>query len=434
MTIPFRFLHGADLHIDSPFKGLKSVPQKVKESLLEATFLAFERMVSLAIREQVSFIVISGDLFDESDRSLKAQLFLLQQYERLKEHHIAIFIIHGNHDHMGGNRVPFPYPENVHVFGSNQVTTMPAHNATGELVAYVHGISYPTRHVYENLSQLFEPAMDDCYHIGMYHGSVGSHHAHDPYAACQVSDLLEHNYQYWALGHIHKQQLLYEKPVVAYAGNAQGRHRNEAGDKGCLLITVDELGNTSSQFQSLAFVRWEHVIVNINEIHNEAQLISVVQRELTSLASVIQHAHRLVSMTFVGSGYIHDLLQQAEVKEQLLEHFGSWYEQDEGEYWTYVYELIDNSVASYDEAQLLQEDSFASDMIRSYEELVADSEQLELLYEQALEGLRLQPSISKWLRKLEKPDNEQLIHLFAEAKQHALEQMISKQRQGAGEG
>ena len=144
MAIPFRFIHAADLHIDSPFKGLTTVPDYVRESLLEATFLAFKRLIDTAIAEKVQFIVVSGDLFDESDRSLKAQLFLLQQYsERLSHHHIEIYIIHGNHDHLAAQQIPFPYPDHVHIFSSASVSTMAATNADGAVLAYI--MAYLTR-------------------------------------------------------------------------------------------------------------------------------------------------------------------------------------------------------------------------------------------------------------------------------------------------
>lgn len=76
MTVPFRFIHAADLHLDSPFRGMSKVPNELKEKLMASTFGALRRLTETAIQEQVDFIVISGDLYDEADRSLKAQPLL----------------------------------------------------------------------------------------------------------------------------------------------------------------------------------------------------------------------------------------------------------------------------------------------------------------------------------------------------------------------
>lgn len=72
--IPFRFLHAADLHLDSRFVGLAQLPQAVRSYLRESTFAALGRLVGVAVEEEVDFVVISGDVYDITDASLQGQL------------------------------------------------------------------------------------------------------------------------------------------------------------------------------------------------------------------------------------------------------------------------------------------------------------------------------------------------------------------------
>lgn len=426
MTIPFRFIHGADLHIDSPFKGLRAVPDQVKESLLQATFLAFQRLVDLAIKEQVAFITISGDLFDESDRSLKAQLFLLKQFERLYAVHIDVFIVHGNHDYVGEGIKPFCYPSNVHIFSSEHVQTMPAYDRNGEVLAYIHGISYATRHVRENLALKYEPASDQAFHIGLYHGSVGNYSDHDPYAPCHIGDLLEKDYHYWALGHIHKRQVIHEQPPIVYAGNTQGRHRNESGDKGCYVVQVNGLNDVALTFHSLASVRWEQIFIDISEYQSEIQFMNALQDHFQHLSQSMDNSNILLSVTLTGSGYVHEWLSQEDQKEQLLEHIESWLEQDHSKYWIYLYDLVDETNRTYDEQLLLKEEGFESDLLLCFADLTRNKDRLHEVYEEATTSILQQPAMRKYIRKYFQPSEEQLLEMMTRAKRHVLEEIIRK--------
>lgn len=99
-----KFIHAADLHLDSPFKGMEmNVSQSVWERMKQSTFESFERIVDKAIQERVDFVLLAGDLYDEETRSLRAQVFVREQMKRLSQYDIPVFIIHGNHDHLGGS-------------------------------------------------------------------------------------------------------------------------------------------------------------------------------------------------------------------------------------------------------------------------------------------------------------------------------------------
>ena len=94
----FRFVHTADLHLDSPFLGIQEVNEHVAGELREATFRTFDRIVELCLKRHVDFLLIAGDIYDSRDRSLRAQLRLRDGLRPLSEAGIPTFIVHGNHD------------------------------------------------------------------------------------------------------------------------------------------------------------------------------------------------------------------------------------------------------------------------------------------------------------------------------------------------
>ncbi|HCF53736.1 MAG TPA: DNA repair exonuclease, partial [Bacillus sp. (in: Bacteria)] len=227
-----KFIHAADLHLDSPFKGMEmNVGQSVWERMKQSTFESFERIVDKAIQERVDFVLLAGDLYDAETRSLRAQVFVREQMKRLSQYDIPVFIIHGNHDHLGGSWAAIEFSENVHVFTEPYVEEKSFYK-NGELLASIYGFSYLQQAVTDNMTAQYTKMSDAPFHIGMLHGSVEGDAEHNRYAPFQIRELKEKQFDYWALGHIHKREILSEEPYIIYPGNIQGRHRKETGEKG----------------------------------------------------------------------------------------------------------------------------------------------------------------------------------------------------------
>ena len=133
------FIHGADLHLDSPMVGLSYLPKEIFERLKESTFTALSKLIDAAIQHSVDFVILAGDLFDEQDRSVRAQTRLRKEMERLKAHKISVYIIHGNHDHLNGEWIHLNMPENVHIFSDKvEMKTFVKSNT----VVHLYGFSY----------------------------------------------------------------------------------------------------------------------------------------------------------------------------------------------------------------------------------------------------------------------------------------------------
>jgi len=360
----FKFIHAADLHLDSPFKGLTDIPQSIKQQLLKSTFQAFSRLIDQAIHHNVSFIVISGDLFDAEQRSLRAQLFLFEQFERLKAHHIHVYLIHGNHDPISEKQSSFQFGSHVHIFNSNEVTMQPAYHED-ELVAYIYGISYGEKAVYNNLAKQYFKQDDDVFHLALYHGSVGSSQEHEPYAPCSVQDLVVHQYDYVALGHIHKPQVLYDDTLIVYSGNIQGRHRKENGERGCYLVEVNNQKSTKLTFLPLATIQWENIAVDCSHISDEQQLIFTLQREIHKECTKDGQCYML-TLELYGTTALHQILKSSEKQRDVLEALRSLFPIEDS--WIYISKLKIETSMSYNKAALIAEEQFLQKLVEKYEQ------------------------------------------------------------------
>lgn len=282
LFMSIRFYHTADLHLDSPFKGLYNLPQVIVEELRRSTFKAFERLVDEAISERPDFILIVGDVYDGENRSLTAQNRFVQQLKRLNNVNIPVVVSYGNHDHLSGNWSRFDLPENVHEFGpevSEVTLTIRDEKVT------IHGFSYGKRHIKESMIEQYRRKMDDTIHIGMLHGSIEGDEEHNVYAPFSRQALLQKNYQYWALGHIHKRQILYDEPAIVYPGNTQGRHRKESGEKGFYEVILDR-GNTQLNFKETSTIRFETLELNVPTIEKANDLLNFINQKIREFSDV----------------------------------------------------------------------------------------------------------------------------------------------------
>ncbi|MGB5945950.1 metallophosphoesterase family protein [Paenisporosarcina sp.] len=269
-----RFFHVADLHLGSPFKGITSMPDHQLKTLRNSTFDAFQTLIQSAVQEKPDFILVVGDIYDGEDRSLRAQHKFQQGMEVLNEHQIPVFICHGNHDHLGGKWTRFQLSSNVHVF---QKKTEKVHIRIRQQDIYISGFSYKERHVKESMISSYSEANDkEAIHIGMLHGSLAGDKTHDVYAPFTKDELISKNYDYWALGHIHKRQVLHMEPPIVYSGNIQSRHRNEKGPKGFYDVTLTK-GDAQLTFIPTSAIIYDQVICPCNDIVHANEWFEVIE-------------------------------------------------------------------------------------------------------------------------------------------------------------
>ncbi|MFT4417208.1 metallophosphoesterase family protein [Fredinandcohnia humi] len=354
------FLHIADLHLDSPFSGLSNLPQAMFKRVQESTFTSFSRLITIAIEHEVDFVVISGDIFDSEDRSLRAQSRFRKEMERLLEYHIDAFVIHGNHDHVGGSWLHFEWPSNVHVFSSGEVEVK-GFEKNGETLAHLYGFSYTKKAVEENKSRYYEKKEGASFHIGLLHGSVEGETTHSQYAPFLLSDLQQKGFDYWALGHIHVREVLTEDPPIIYPGNIQGRHKKESGEKGGYIVRLTSKGASYSFIPSADLI-WENGTLDISQISTFNDLAN---KALTLLDSYRREEQGVfLTLEVIGTGPLYMSLQDKGMQEDLQSLLN---DDVEGSNFVYVVQIKNNTQPEIDRDKLKKESHFISDLLEKLE-------------------------------------------------------------------
>jgi DNA repair exonuclease SbcCD nuclease subunit len=317
---PFRFIHAADLHLDSPFRGLAEVSPRLGEKLHSATFGALDRIVTHTIDSNADFLVIAGDLYDSRDRSLRALVEFRRQMERLAERGLGAYIVHGNHDPLNGWGAEFGMPSNVLVFDGEARVEPVVRNGTE--IARVAGISYTRERVTENLARTFRPTLGNVFSIAALHANVGHQSGHADYAPASINDLIAAGFDYWALGHVHNPAVLSESPMIVYPGNPQGRHARETGPRGCFEVTVDDGGTPHLRFVETSVVCWERLDIPIDAHSRLDGLMDSLIQEVRRVAAGFD-GPSVLRIRLVGNGPLHSDLNREGVADQLREQLAS---------------------------------------------------------------------------------------------------------------
>lgn len=262
-----KFIHAADLHIDSPLRGLDAYEGAPVEPIRAATRRAMIALVDLALREAVDLVVLAGDVFDRDLGDFRAALFFREQMVRLARGNIRVFIVKGNHDAEGQISKRLPEVEGVHVFSTRTTESVDL----PELGVTVHGRSFPERVVTEDLVPSYPDPRPGRFNIGVLHTSLTGRAGHDPYAPTDVATLSARGYDYFALGHVHAREVVQEaNPRIVFPGNLQGRHVGETGSKGCELVVVEDNRIVSAEHVPLDVVRWHVLALDVSGLDDVA--------------------------------------------------------------------------------------------------------------------------------------------------------------------
>lgn len=274
-----KFIHAADLHLDSPFIGLKSLPEFIWNAIYLSTFSALTKIVDSAITNQVDFICLVGDIYDTDERSVKAQAYLRNEMERLNSMNIPVYLLHGNHDYIENTGLHLDMPQNVFLFNET-VETKWLTTKEGEQIA-ITGFSYDKRWVLERkIVDYPEKNPRATYQLGLLHGfSEGIDSEHGKYAPFSLVELKSKKYDYWALGHIHKRQQLETNPPIVYPGNTQGRSSKESGEKGFELVKMSESGIVS-EFCPSATIQWKTIELSVKDKKNLDEVYKAVKESV----------------------------------------------------------------------------------------------------------------------------------------------------------
>jgi len=275
----FKFIHTADIHLDSSLRKLDSYEGAPVDEIREAARKAFNNLVELAISEKVDFIVIAGDLYDGDWKDFNTGLYFVSQTVKLRNAGIFVYIIFGNHDAASKITKSLRLPDNVHTFPSDKPETFLIEN----LNVAIHGQSFASPSVRKDLSLLYPSPVSGYFNIGLLHTSLSGREGHEPYAPCTLEGLRRLGYDYWALGHVHKKEILCDDPLILFSGNIQGRHIRETGPKGCMLVSVDSMEKPSFEFRSLDVIRWVNLNIDATGAQTSDDILDLFSEDLGNL-------------------------------------------------------------------------------------------------------------------------------------------------------
>lgn len=298
-----RFLHASDLHIDSPLRGLDRYEGAPTDEIRGSTRKALGNLVSLAIEEDIDFVILAGDLFDGDWPDFNTGLFFVQQMARLSQRDIPVYAVRGNHDAESKITRKLPWPKNVHFFSPRK----PESITLDELDVVIHGQSFATQKVVDDLALGYPLAVPGKINVGVLHTSLDGREGHATYAPTSLNTLKSKGYDYWALGHIHKREVVNTAPLIVFPGNIQGRHIKETGSKGCELVTL-EGGTLRTEHRSLDVLRWHSIEVDVDGATDIDEVLERTRKALGSITVIAEGRLTAVRVTILGRADVHKVI------------------------------------------------------------------------------------------------------------------------------
>jgi len=311
----FTFLHAADIHLDSPLRGLEGYVDAPVDQLRQATRRAFDNLIDLAIEEQVAFVLLSGDLYDGDWKNYHTGLFFIDRISRLRKENIRVFLASGNHDAASQITKALRLPDNVHLFSTKQPETI----TIEPLGVAIHGQGYHNRALVENIARNYPQALPHHLNIGLLHTSLTGRQGHEPYAPCSLDDLKAKGYDYWALGHVHTREEVSQSPWIVFPGNIQGRHIHEAGAKGGTLVRVEDGRISAVEHRELDVLRWSLCQVDLTDSTTKDMVIDAVRQAMEAKQASATGRPLAIRLQLIGKSPIHAELHRESVA--LIEEF-----------------------------------------------------------------------------------------------------------------
>ncbi len=312
-----KFIHTADIHLDSPLVGLAAYPNAPVAALRTATRDAFRALVDLAIDEAVDFMVIAGDLYDGAWKDYNTGHFFGREMGRLQQAGVPVYLLHGNHDADNEMTKRLTLPANVHLFDSKK----PSSHRIEHLRVALHGRSFREAATVENLAIGYPDALPGWLNIGVLHTALEGDAEHARYAPCSLAELCAKGYDYWALGHVHAHAVLQQNPWVVFPGNLQGRHIRETGPRGAVLVTADETGILSVERCIVDVMRWQHLHVDAGRATDLPGVLALGSSALSALLDGAGHSLPIaLRITLTGCSAAHGALfgSEPQLREELL--------------------------------------------------------------------------------------------------------------------
>jgi DNA repair exonuclease SbcCD nuclease subunit len=298
--VTYRFVHAADIHLDSPLRSLALRDPSLANLIGNATRRAFVRVVDLCLDEQVDGLLLAGDLYDGDQTSMKTARFLAEQLRRLHEAGIRVFIIRGNHDALSRVSKELSLPGSVKLFGG-RAEAIVIERDRGQFPVAIHGLSFAQPQAPESLIGKYRPPVEGAVNIGLMHTSLAGAPGHDLYAPCSLAELQGTGFRYWALGHVHKRSVVEGACAIVMPGMPQGRDINEAGAKSVTLVTIGDDRSIRIEVRATSIAQFERVAVDATGIDDWRDLVASLARALEQARGDVASEHLVARLRVTGA-------------------------------------------------------------------------------------------------------------------------------------
>ena len=392
-----KFVHAADLHLDSPMRGLEQYERAPREKMRDATRRALENLVDLCIDESAAFLLIAGDLYDGDWKEYGTGLFFSSQMSRLNTAGIPVVMIRGNHDAQRQMTRSLKLPPNVRDLAVNAPESVPIPNTN----VIVHGQGFAERVISHDLAAGYPHAKEGAFNIGLLHTSLTGRAGHEPYAPTSLETLKSKGYQYWALGHVHAFEVALSYPHVVFPGNLQGRHARETGPKGAVLVEVDNDRVVRVDHRALDDVRWCVAGVDLSEATDFDDALLHVSNAIAELVSENAHLTLAIRIVLEGATPAHTEITTA--REKFINEVRNACFVAHGDL-GWIEKVVLSTTAPLDLARARSRTDAAGELARSIDALRRDDAQLQ-------ERCTFLDALSKKLpRELERGTDPVLFH------------------------
>jgi exonuclease SbcD len=363
-----RFVHAADLHLGAPFTGVDASDARVQSALVASLLEALDRIVSLCIDEKVDFLLLAGDVYNGGDKSTPARFRFQAAMERLAAAAVPVYIARGNHDPADAWSTGPTLPETVRYFSTAEVEAVPLERE-GELLCTLYGRSYEHAAEKRDLAAGFRRLAGDGIAIGVLHANVGSREGYLDYAPASMETLRAARMDYWALGHIHKPDVLSDSPAIVYAGSPQGLNPKEGGPHGCYLVEIGASG-PKVEFRVLCSVVWDRTSVDASKCAGVEDVRDLLRAACNAVRADAGGRPAIARIEMTGRSEAHEALVRGTAMSDLLADLRE--EQLSADPWVWIDRVTDRTAASLDIEGLRRSQDFAGDLVRLVDEVAAD--------------------------------------------------------------
>jgi predicted phosphodiesterase len=390
-----KLVHAADLHIDSPMRGLERYEGAPVEQMRSATRRALEAVVDLCLTEDVDALLLAGDVFDGGWKDYATGLFFARQMSSLRQAGVRVVSVRGNHDAASEVQKHLVLPENVRELSTRQAETV----VYEDIGLAVHGQGFSRRAVTDDLAAGYPAPVAGALNVGLLHTSLTGRPGHEPYAPCRLETLVDRGYDYWALGHVHAREILHTQPTIAFAGNLQGRHVRETGAKGVMVIEATNGRVQEVTFRAMDTVRWCDVEVDASDAVTGYDVVELSRVALGHAVVAAEGRPVAARVTVMGGCAAH---------ENLANDYDRWVAAlqatatDTGELWIEKVRL--RTTAEVDVAALVRGDDALAQVARGLVVLKDDAAERTVLLNEVAEVLRKLPNEVRGLVACAEPE------------------------------